>query len=196
MLETARLVLRSPAEHDEKIISASGSDSAAQQWLGWAPDAIMPAEHRDRLLARPPAQGAVTQASGWMALIAIDKDSGLFAGYAIVYLAEQVQGGGHLAPRFRGLGYGTELFAAATEFAHHHLGFGSVTVGTATDNLASRRALRAAGYTPVSGPGTHVLPDRRVVPVVWARHESAEPARCAAGKATVRAASARAGGTR
>lgn len=186
MLETARLLLRSPGEHDQTVISASGSDPAAQRWLGWAPDTVMDEKDRERILARRPGQGPLTRPAGWLSLLAIDKESGLAAGYALVHPAEPVQGGAHLAPRFRGRGYGTELFTAATEFAHQHLGFPAVVAGTAADNLASRRALRAAGYTQASGPATHVLPDGRVVGVTWARHESAEPALCPAGKATLR----------
>ena len=188
MVETARLRLQSPTRRDHLIIAATASDPEAQRWLGWTPRNIVAEEDRERYLTLPPGTDGTTWPAGWLHLIAIDKESGWAAGAAVVQLAEPVEIGGHLAPRFRGRGLGTELFAAVTEYAHQHLGFGVVKAGAEPENLSSRRALGAAGFTRTSGPDTHTLPDGRMIPTVWFRHESAEPGLCAAGKSTLRRA--------
>ena len=173
------------------IIAAAASDPEAQRWLGWTTRTILPEKDREHALTLPPGMDRTTWPAGWLHLIAIDKESGWAAGGAVVQLTKLAEIGGHLAPRFRGRGLGTELFAAVTEYAHQHLGFGVVKAGAETENLSSRRALGAAGFTRTSGPDTHTLPDGRMIPTVWFRHESAEPGLCAAGKTTLRWASPR-----
>lgn len=185
-METARLRLQSPTQRDRAIMAATASDPEAQRWLGWVSAGIVPERDRERVLAMRPGKGDMTRPSHWMNLIAIDKDSGLAAGGASVQLTVTIEVGAHLAPRFRGHGLGTELFAGIAEFAHQHLGLPIVVAGAEPDNAPSRRALLAAGFTPIPGPDTHIQPDGRAIPSVWLKHESAETRLCAAGKVTVR----------
>jgi hypothetical protein len=50
----------------------------------------------------------------------------------------------------------------------------------AASNAACIAALASAGFIPAAGPDTHSLPDGRVAPVRWFRHESAYPTVCEA----------------
>jgi hypothetical protein len=59
-----------------------------------------------------------------------------------------------------------------------HLGMPSVIAGTERGNAPCIAALTSAGYTPAPGPGTHALPNRRVIPALWFRHTAAWPSRC------------------
>ena len=110
-------------------------------------------------------------------LAAIDPADGRIAG-AIACDQDTCEVGGWLAPRFRGRGLGTGLFAGAAEFAHQHLGIPSVTAVTESGNAACIAALAAAGFIPAAGPDPHILPNGQVVPVRRFRHESAQPTMC------------------
>ncbi|MFD8045510.1 GNAT family N-acetyltransferase [Streptomyces chartreusis] len=97
-------------------------------------------------------------------------DTGRYAGYFELN-PDKGEIGGNLAPDHRGQGLGTELFLAGAEFAHGHAGLPTVRAGTATENLACRRALESAGFVPAPGPASHTLPDGRQLDTVWYRHE-------------------------
>jgi RimJ/RimL family protein N-acetyltransferase len=104
-------------------------------------------------------------------LIAVDKASGRLAG-GLGLDRDTGEVGGWLAPGFRGRGLGSSLFAGAAQFGHQHLGLASLTAGTEPGNHACVAGLTSAGFIPAPGPSTHTLPDGRVVPARWFRHEA------------------------
>jgi RimJ/RimL family protein N-acetyltransferase len=174
VLHTPALRLQTPTVPDFAIIFAAASDPQAQRWLGWTD--VMPEPDLEPLLARPVGQGSALLRTP-PCLAAIDPADGRVAG-AIEVDPDTGEVGGWLAPRLRGHGLGAGLFAGAAEFAHQHLGIPTVTAGTESSNAACIAALASAGFTPAVGPDTHTLPDGRVIPSRWFRHESAQPTIC------------------
>ncbi|MFJ4783496.1 GNAT family N-acetyltransferase [Streptomyces sp. NPDC088794] len=104
-------------------------------------------------------------------MVCVHRDSGRYAGYLEIH-HDTGEIGGILAPDHRGQGLGAELFLAGAEFAHTHAGLPTVRAGTATANLACRRALEHAGFTPAPGPTRHTLPDGRELDTVWYQHQA------------------------
>jgi RimJ/RimL family protein N-acetyltransferase len=188
VIETPRLLLRSPTQRDRVILAATGSDAAAQRWLGWRPEEVVTDEHREHLLASRPGAGPMTRPSAWLDLLVIDKASGMAAGGASVELQEIPEIGGHLAPRFRGRGLGAELFAGVALFAHQHLGIRTVRAVAESGNTGSIKSLEAAGFRPADGALTYTLPNGNVVLSFWFRHEAAAVGVCRCGDLTLTAA--------
>ena len=177
VLPTPGLRLQTPTAWDVRITYAAACDPQAQRWLGWRD--LIPERDLERLLAVPPGRGPILRRMPgelWK-LAAIDPADGRIAG-AITYDQDTCEVGGWLAPRFRGRGLGTGLFAGAAEFAHQHLGIPSVTAATETGNAACIAALASAGFIPAAGPYPHTLPNGQVVPARRFRHESAQPTMC------------------
>ena len=180
MLQTPGLRLQTPTVQDWRIMFAAASDPQAQRWFGWAGPDVIPEWDLEHQLARRAGRGrALRRMPGWLHLVAIDPAVGRVAG-AFGVDRDTGEVGGWLAPSYRGRGLGSGLFASAAEFAHQHLGIPSVTAGTETGNAACIAALVSAGFIPTVGPDTHPLPDGRIVPARWFRHESAHPTMCEA----------------
>jgi RimJ/RimL family protein N-acetyltransferase len=181
VLHMPGLRLQTPTKQDARIMLAAASDPQAQRWLGWTGPAVIPQWELEHQLARTAGRGrAFPRVLGpGRYLVAIDPAPGRVAG-AFAVDGNTGEVGGWLAPRYRGRGLGSGLFAGAAEFAHQHLGIPSVTAGTEISNAACIAALASAGFIRAAGPDTQTLPDGRVVPVRWFRHESAYPTVCAA----------------
>lgn len=180
VLETPRLRMQTQRAGDEELIRAAASDALAQRWLGWRADELMPERDAERILARPPGEGRPVLLPDECWLIAVERASGRFAGAVSVHRGT-CEIGGHLAPRFRGCGLGSELFAGTARFAHQHLGMPVITAGTARGNVACVAALISAGFVSAPGAASHTLPDGRVIAARWFSHASAHPAQCAGG---------------
>ena len=182
VLHVPGLRLQTPTVRDVRIMLAAASDPQAQRWFGWTGLDVVGQWDLEHQLARPAGRGRPLphpiRPEEW-SLVAIDPAAGRVAGACSVN-GHTGEVGGWLAPRYRGRGLGSGLFAGAAEFAHQHLGIPSVTAGTETSNAACIAALASAGFIPVAGPDPHTLPDGRVVPVRWFRHESAHPTVCEA----------------
>jgi RimJ/RimL family protein N-acetyltransferase len=181
VLHMPGLRLQTPTKRDARIMLAAASDPQAQRWLGWTGPAVIPQWDLEHQLARTAGRGrAFPRVLGpGRYLVAIDPAAGRVAG-AFAVDGNTGEVGGWLAPRYRGRGLGSGLFAGAAEFAHQHLGIPSVTAGTEISNAACIAVLASAGFIPAAGPDTQTLPDGRVVPVRWFRHESAYPTVCEA----------------
>jgi RimJ/RimL family protein N-acetyltransferase len=167
---------------------AAGADPDAQRWQGNQADQVVPdADTRQALLRMGPADATprwFIRSNPELAepfepgpetpefMVCVRRDTRRYAGY---FELDHDKGeiGGNLAPDHRGQGLGAELFLAAAEFAHGHAGLPAVRAGTATANLACRRALERAGFVSASGPARHALPDGRELDSVWYRHEGA-----------------------
>ena len=174
------LRLQTPTRKDSAMILASASDAEAQRWLGWQPQHVVRDGYREEIMVGRPGRGRVLpqpNENGQWDLIAVHPEGGQLAGSACCN-ERTGEIGGVLAPWSRGLGLGFILFAGAAQFAHHHLGIRSITAGTEPGNAACIASLTSAGYTRVPGPPTHTLPNGRVVPAAWFRHEAARPSRC------------------
>jgi RimJ/RimL family protein N-acetyltransferase len=179
VLRTATLRLQTPTERDFKMMMAAASDSQAQRWLGWSAEHVVAEEAIEGLLTLRAGEGRpISRApeDHWY-LAAVEWATGRLAG-AVGCDPDGHELGGWLAPRYRGRGLGRELFGGAASFAHQHLGVGSVIAGTEVSNAACIAALVSAGFIPDAGPPTYQLPDGRVVPTQWLRHDAADPARC------------------
>lgn len=179
VLHMPGLRLQTPTKRDVRIMLAAASDPQAQRWLGWNGPNVIPERDRQQLLARPAGRGALSPARARGYIVAIDPATGRVAG-AAGHDGATGEVGGWLAPRYRGYGLGSGLFAGVAEFAHQHLGIPSVIAATETSNVACIAALASAGFIPVAGPDTHPLPDGRVIPCRWFRHTSAHPTVCEA----------------
>jgi RimJ/RimL family protein N-acetyltransferase len=181
VLRMPRLRFQTPTIRDYHLVSASASDAEAQRWLGWTAEYLIPEHHRENILARRPGRGRPGRkpnGGSWF-LIAIDRASGRPAG-AVGVQDDAGEVGGWLAPGFRSRGLGAELFAGAAVFGHHILGAAIVRAGTETTNAACIGALLSAGFRPADGPDVYELPDGRVVPSRWFRHDVERPGRCPA----------------
>jgi len=158
---------------------AAASDPQAQRWLGWSPKDVVAEGTLERLLALRAGEGRPTsRAPGerWY-LAAVEWATGRVVG-GVGCEPDGREVGGWLAQRYRGRGLGRELFAGAALFAHQRLGLSSVAAATEVSNAACVAALVSAGFVPDAGPPTHQLPDGRVVPARWLRHDADYPARC------------------
>jgi RimJ/RimL family protein N-acetyltransferase len=178
-MRTERLRLQMPTMRDLKIMLAGASDPQAQRWLGWRADEVTDEDARERLLCLRAGEGTALPraADGHWTLAAVEWATSRVAG-GVGCESDGRDLGGWLAPQFRGHGLGRELFAGAAEFAHHHLGIASVHAGTEVTNAACIAALTSAGYVPADGPPSHELPDGRMVPTRWLRHDADHPSRC------------------
>jgi RimJ/RimL family protein N-acetyltransferase len=178
VVEMPRLRFQTPTLVDLRMMAAAASDSQAQRWLGWPADQLILDPYRERLLALQPGWGRPvrTHTEPGPFLIAVDKACERLAG-AIGFDRRRGEVGGWLSPSYRSRGFGTELFTGAVLFVHHHLGEHSVRAGTETTNIAAASALRSAGFQPTTGPSTHELPDGRVIPTLWFRHDTDRPGR-------------------
>ncbi|WP_349497654.1 GNAT family N-acetyltransferase [Amycolatopsis taiwanensis] len=170
-------MLSHPTRTDMAIANAAASDSVAQRWLGWLPELVVPENRRATLLAKGPGRGLPWANTEQWFLIAIERASGRIVG-AVGIIKQRQEVGGWLAPAFRARGLGRELFHGAVTFAHHHLGLATVRAGAEITNSASIGALTSAGFIPTTGPDWHQLPDGRVVPTQWFRHDTERPTTC------------------
>jgi RimJ/RimL family protein N-acetyltransferase len=191
-LATRHLLLYTPVTKLDALAAiAAGADPEAQHWHGNQMDQVIPdADIRRALLGMGPA-GATPR---WFIrsnpelaepfepspempefMVCVRRDTGHYAGH-LELDRDKGEIGGSLAPDHRGQGLGAELFLAGLEFAHGHAGLPTVRAGTATANLACRRALERAGFVPAPGPARHTLPDGRELDTVWYRHEGAASA--------------------
>lgn len=187
VLATRHLLFYTPVTRLDALAAiASGADPDAQRWQGNHMDEAVPdPEIRRFLLGIGPgyatprwflrsnpelAEPFVPDPEVPEFMVVVDRGSGRYAGFLTLH-DDRTQIGGILAPDHRGQGLGAELFLAGVEFAHSHAGLATVGAGTATENLACRRALERAGFVPAPGPARHTLPDGRELDTVWYRHE-------------------------
>ena len=180
VVQMPRLKLQTLHALDVPGVLAAASDPQAQRWLGWADKAVTQARRwqEQGFLDVQPGRGFKRRVKDedWL-LAAVDPAGERLAG-AVRFNGQTGEVGGWLAPQFRGHSLGADLFAGAAEFAHQHLGIAAVIAGTETSNAACIGALSAAGFIPVAGPQTHALPDGRVTPARWFRHESSSASYC------------------
>ncbi|WP_369274992.1 GNAT family N-acetyltransferase [Streptomyces sp. R11] len=191
-LATRNLLFYTPVTRLDALAAiAAGADPDAQRWQGNQMDQVVPDADTRRALLR---LGPTAATPRWFIrsnpelaqpfepspempefMVCVRRDTGRYAGYLELH-HDRGEIGGILAPDHRGQGFGTELFLAGAEFAHGHAGLPTVRAGTATANLACRRALERAGFVPAPGPARHTLPDGRELDTVWYRHEGAASA--------------------
>lgn len=191
-LATGHLLFYTPVTKLDALAAiAAGADPDAQRWQGNQMDQVVPDADTRRALLRMGPAGATPR---WFIrsnpelaepfepspeipefMVCVHRGTGRYAGYLGLH-RDRGEIGGILAPGHRGQGLGAELFLAGAEFAHGHAGLPTVRAGTATANLACRRALERAGFVPAPGPARHTLPDGRELDTVWYRHEGAASA--------------------
>jgi len=159
---------------------AALSDDAAQERIGQDLAVLIPEPLRQDLLRR-----RVPDREWWLAKLpqatqfsVVHRPTRLFVGAFTVHAEEgRINLGGWLAPAYRGHGLGTALLPLALLLAHEHLGHTEIHAGTATDHIASRKVLAAAGFTLVDEHIDHTLPDGRTVQGVRYRHIARGPRR-------------------
>ncbi|UUU36648.1 GNAT family N-acetyltransferase [Streptomyces sp. CA-210063] len=185
-LSTPRLLFYAPVTQLDALAAiATGADPEAQRWQGNQADQVVPdADIRRSLLRMRPADATRLLTNPELAepfepgpempelLVCVRRDTGRYAG-CLELDHDRGEIGGNLAPDHRGQGLGAELFLAGALWAHGHVGLPTVRAGTATANVACRRALERAGFVPAPGPPRHTLPDGRELDSVWFQHEGA-----------------------
>jgi RimJ/RimL family protein N-acetyltransferase len=178
---TDRLFFRTPTEWEMASAQAAASDLAAQRWIGWALEAIVPEADRTQFLSVVPGTGPDCDWPESACLVAIHRKANRCAG--MVTITRDHGGwpelGGWLAPAFRGRGLGAELFHAGLVLGHEHLGLSRIRAAAEMTNTGSRRALHTAGFSAVNGPSTYALQNGRVMTPCWYEHEVADTQRCA-----------------
>ncbi|MGW1534516.1 GNAT family N-acetyltransferase [Streptomyces aureus] len=181
---------------DVMASAAAGSDAEAQRWLGSRTDELVQHEDtrelflsiradddlsgfeaRDRLkMMRRLEPGS----DGFVQLTAVHAADGRYAGATIINL-KSGEIGGWLAPSYRRQGLGIELFRAAVQLGHRHLGIKVVRAGAEPTNSASRGALAAVGFTAAPGPTRFTLGDGREIDACWYQHAQESTALCRGG---------------
>ncbi|MBE4774787.1 GNAT family N-acetyltransferase [Streptomyces caniscabiei] len=186
-LATPHLLFYTPVTKLDALAAiAAGADPEAQRWQGSQMNQVVPDADTRRALLRMGPAGATPrwflksnpelaepfEPSPELAdlMVCVRRGTGRYAGYLDLD-RDRGETGGTLAPDHRGQRLGAELFLAAAEFAHGHAGLPTVRAGTATANLACRRALGRADFVPAPGPARHTLPDGRELDTVWYRHD-------------------------
>ena len=102
------------------------------------------------------------------AVVVIDAQSNDLAGIATIAPLPHGPGlsiGLDVRQEFRGKGYSRKLAAAAIA-AFGQLGQ-PIFVGTATDNIAIQRTMRALGYEPEPAPRPYRAPNGEVIDSFW-----------------------------
>lgn len=180
IIQAERMQFRSPTENELLVGLASASDYEAQYRLGWNATDIVYEPRRSQLLATAPRRGGgIMQFKDAWYLYAVDSHTGRHAG--MVSVGCQPHGyeiGGWLAPAFRRLHLGSELFGAALTLAHEHLGIATVVAGTENTNIACRRALETAGFVAIQRAPVHILPNGRITNALWYAHTASTPRQC------------------
>jgi len=197
VLRSERLLLYTPLiALDVMAPAAAGSDAEAQHWLGSRADELVQHEDTRELFLSMRADDDLSRfeardrfkmmrklekhSDGFVQLTAVHAADGRYAGATSVGL-ESGEIGGWLAPGYRRQGLGVELFRAAVQLGHRHLGLKVVRAGAEPTNSASRGALTAAGFTPASGPTRFTLGDGREVDACWYQHRQEATSRCRGG---------------
>lgn len=172
------VLLTTSRRNDLLIMAALASDPEAQQWLGWRSKEVLTPKRISA--ARKAIPGG--EYLSWTKppfRFTVEVEPGTVAGQVVL---QSQYGFWHLgislAPELRGQGHGRRALRAATAFLHRHLGLPQVRAGTHPDNLATRRALTAAGFEPTDGPSEHPLPCGRVSPTLWYAHSETPTAKC------------------
>lgn len=180
-LATERLLFRTPTEWEMAAAQAAASDAAAQRWIGWAPEAIVPKSDRAKFLSVVPGTGPDRDWPDSACLLAIHRKANRCAGMVTISRdpGQWPELGGWLAPAFRGKGLGAELFRAGLLLSHGHLGLSRIRAAAEVANMGSRRALRAAGFEIVDGPAAYPLQNGRVMSPCWYEHEMLDVRKCA-----------------
>ncbi|MFJ8143242.1 GNAT family N-acetyltransferase [Streptomyces sp. NPDC096013] len=194
MLRSERLLFYTPLIALDVIAPAAArSDAEAQRWLGSRSDELVQHEdtrevllsmRADDDLSRFEARDRLTMmrklekhSDGVVRLTAVHLADGRYAGATITRL-ESGEIGGWLAPGYRRQGLGAELFRAAAQLGHRHLGLKVVRAGAEPTNTASRGALTTAGFTPAPGPARFTLGDGREVDTCWYEHVQDATSHC------------------
>lgn len=197
VLRSERLLLYTPLiALDVMAPAAAGSDAEAQRWLGSRTDELVRHEDTRELLLSMRADNDLSgfaprdrfkmmrklekRSDGFVGLTAVHVADGRYAGATSVDL-DSGEIGGWLAPGYRRQGLGVELFRAAVQLGHRHLGLRVVRAGAEPANSASRGALRAAGFTPAPGLARFTLGDGREIDACWYQHRQEATTRCRGG---------------
>ncbi|MET7388570.1 GNAT family N-acetyltransferase [Streptomyces sp. NPDC005505] len=194
VLRSQRLLLYTPLiALDVFAAAAARSDAEAQRWLGSRTDELVQNEDTRELFLSMRADDDLSEfetrdrlklmrkfeepSEAFVPLTAVHVADGRYAGATSVSL-ESGEIGGWLAPDYRRQGLGAELFRAAVQLGHRHLGLKAVRAGAEPRNLASRGALATAGFTPAPGPAKFTLGDGREIDSCWYQHRQEATSRC------------------
>ncbi|MEU9139354.1 GNAT family N-acetyltransferase [Streptomyces sp. NPDC048404] len=197
MVRSERLLFYTPLiALDVMAPAAAGSDAEAQRWLGCRTDELVQDEDTREMFLSMRADDDLSgfaprdrfkmmrklekRSDGFIGLTAVHVADGRYAGSTSVDLRSG-EIGGWLAPGFRRQGLGVELFRAAVQLGHRHLGLKVVRAGAEPTNNASRGALTAAGFVPAPGPTRFTLGDGREVDACWYQHRQEATSRCRGG---------------
>ncbi|WP_167382902.1 GNAT family N-acetyltransferase [Streptomyces mangrovisoli] len=153
-MRSERLLLYTPLiALDVMASAAAGSDAEAQRWLGSRAEELVRDEGTREVLLSMRADDDLSgfeahdrlkmmrkleqSAERFARLTAVHAADGRYAGATSASL-ETGEVGGWLAPDYRGHGLGAELFGAAAQLGHRHLGLKVVRAGAEATNDASR----------------------------------------------------------
>ena len=112
------------------------------------------------------------------------RDSRLAAGITVTATTGVSEIGGVVHREHRGQGLGHEMLGAVCDLLHGHFGIARLVAGCEEANIASRRWLAGAGFTPAAGAPRYRLATGRVTrPLWWERVDPHAEHRCRRTKA-------------
>ena len=108
------------------------------------------------------------------------RDNRLAAGITVTATTGVSEIGGVVHRDHRGQGFGHEMLSAVCGLLHGHFGVARLVAGCEEANVASRRWLAGAGFTPAGGAPTYRLATGRVTRPLWYSLTYSAPSRPAA----------------
>jgi RimJ/RimL family protein N-acetyltransferase len=139
VLETPRLVLRTPAPADAAMIALLANDLRIAENMARIP-------HPYRLADAYTFIGSANQVAGEAHFTVSLKDGGLVGGCGIGWPGDVPELGFWLGVAYWGRGYATEAARAVIDYAFTNLGHDRLEAGARVSNPASRRVLEKCGF--------------------------------------------------
>jgi [ribosomal protein S5]-alanine N-acetyltransferase len=149
IVETGRLVLRTPSEEHAEAIAGLMTPGISR-WLGSWPSPVSADEVRQRIASAPAAREAGTEVS-WLVHL---RETADVVGWIRVARPSDRSDRGELGywfgEAFHGRGYATEAARAVLTIVFERWGLAVVEAGAQLDNVASFVVMKKLGMTPAS----------------------------------------------
>jgi RimJ/RimL family protein N-acetyltransferase len=147
LIETARLILRPPQDHDREALASINGDRRVGEWLA----STLSREESDALVDRVCAHIAEHGGGFWTVERKLDGAiigmSGLISMHDDLPPGPAVEVGWRLSPEAWGQGYASEAASAALDWGFAKLKLAEIIAITARTNLRSQAVMQRIGMT-------------------------------------------------